>query len=368
GMNLLAIYGNNQTLSADPHPLFIEESGELIHVGADTEGYTLLYLQPQFEEDLLGIPEIRLAHAATTKSHEHVHVQELTLAVATLAYVSAAACLLLACRPIYTELWRGQWRIKMLGGKRYFTAREWEHTLDIGLPIMDDLEQYEDFLRGYLSVEAALIAGPTLQPQGKETFVAGVAMTSGSQPLSQSAHNFLKGLKKKTSASQRVAKLLHITSEGQLISECQSPIGEKLCLLLVGSTVLGLDRVEGRQRLWRWLSLTETTVQDILWLDANVRRAYFVADQDAQERGANHFWLIEETKMHVKISKRDATTFAEVTPPLTLTDFQLLPRQKEEGAMGVLNWQAPTEFISYQHTLVLLGSDNHGQVLLCQVL
>ncbi|MFL5703903.1 MAG: hypothetical protein ACJ8AG_13865, partial [Ktedonobacteraceae bacterium] len=37
GMNLLAIYGNNQTLSADPHPLFIEESGELIHVGADTE-------------------------------------------------------------------------------------------------------------------------------------------------------------------------------------------------------------------------------------------------------------------------------------------------------------------------------------------
>jgi hypothetical protein len=132
--------------------------------------------------------------------------------------------------------------------------------------------------------------------------------------------------------------------------------------------VLGLDRVEGRQRLWRWLSLTETTIQDILWLDANVRRAYFVADQDAQERGANHFWLIEETKMHVKISKRDATTFAEVTPPLTLTDFQLLPKQKEEGAIGVLNWQSPTEFISYQHTLVLLGSDNHGQVLLCQVI
>jgi hypothetical protein len=74
--------------------------------------------------------------------------------------------------------------------------------------------------------------------------------------------------------------------------------------------------------------------------------------------------LIEEYNDQIKISQRDTSTLAEVTPAVNVAGVHLLLPQYE---MGSLDWHTSIEAMAHHGTLLLLAVDEQERLVLYQV-
>jgi hypothetical protein len=173
-------------------------------------------------------------------------------------------------------------------------------------------------------------------------------------------------MQRKTSP-QNVQSLICLSEDGQLVRACQNAIGRFLRMCLAGTSVLGVDMIEGRWRVWKWLPIQGAEqLEAIQWLDTDVIRAYVIAEQAGDEREMNHFWAIEErVRNEIRITKRDTNSLAEIDKSLTLSGIRLVTKQTDN--VRKLGEQNPTVMVAYNNALFLLGADQQDRVALYQV-
>jgi hypothetical protein len=252
-----------------------------------------------------------------------------------------------------------QWHITLLRWDRGQEVLDWKYMFDIGLPVRDRVKSHPFNDLEWLRAEAALIEGPIVPATGRRTFVAGAAMVDITEEQVYGA-----GIERIEERAKQVSSLCCVDEAGQLMRRYEGPVGLELHLCLAGLTVVGVDVIEQRRRLWNWTPLSEQRQQRVRWLDAEVQRIFVVADDATDEEGRNRFWLVEEYADRVRVSRCDAISLSEVAPAVVLPDIHIPSRQKD---WTPLQWDKPVGMLVYRSTLLVLGVDAQQQYLLYQV-
>ncbi len=364
------INSDGQILSGTP--IVLDEAidagtdlGPLLGVVANANDYSILYMKPKL--DNLDAPAICLGHLMKDKLREQVAVEEITIGEKALAYISGEDFLLLACRPEYGEFSEnvegvprgptGEWHISILGWRGSMVPRSWEYTPAVGLSIGDRGNPERDFT--WLVVGADATTGPTISVSRQQTFVIGIYLLD---TFDYFAHGYTPA--EEAQINKKVTGLCCIDMNGTLIQRCHNQIGTDLHLRSSGTIVVGIDVIEDRKRLWNWFPLQETELHSILWLDQEALRTSVVVEQSPDTDIAYHFWLIEEYREQVKISKRNLATLQEDSFAVVLTNRYLLSEQKHWRYLARNN---PVGTITYKNKLLLLAGDKDQQLGLYQV-
>lgn len=363
---------NSDSLILSGTPILLEEAidtgtdlGPLLGVTAHANDYSIFYMKPKL--DNLDAPTICLGHIKREKYQEQVSVEEITMGEKALAYISGEHFLLLICRPEYGEFSEkvegvpqgvtGEWHISIVGWKGSTISGPWEYTSALGLPVGDRWNPENDFI--WFVVGADTTTGPTIPATGQQTFIIGITLID---TFDYQAHGYTPA--EESQINKRATDLFCIDINGKLIQRCHSQVGTDLHLSFSNTIVVGIDVIDDRRRLWNWSPLNETELHSILWLDQEALRTSVFIEQLPEPDIADHFWLIEEYREQVKISKRSITTLREVVPTIVLADVHLLSEQKN---WRYLAWDKPIGIMPGKSKLLLLAGDKDQQLGLYQV-
>jgi hypothetical protein len=250
-----------------------------------------------------------------------------------------------------------QWKLLLTGWQRADLSLQWVYRPDIGLPTNPNIPSYET--PPWPGVDVAVIAGPSTAG-GKRTFVSIMSMSQREEDDYQVEENISRRGKEYGSILSRGVCLTH---EGQIVQESQGPFGLRPSLCRCQDLVVGVDRPEDGWRIWNWAATQEAEPHTVLRLGAACQRAYVCAEADV-----DWCWLVEELPEEVRVSKRDASTLAEIAPAGQLVGYHLLPNRDFEFFYPVpLEGHRNLGLIPYQGTLLLIVLDKQDNMELYQL-
>ena len=248
------------------------------------------------------------------------------------------------------------WRMAIAGGSLPMPKLTWKHSFHMRIPAT--AYPNDDFMDDAV-VGACLIAGPTrIFPQQKKqaTVIIAVGLIK-KEAL---------GLPEEQARSLRGGELICLSQDGQVVQECKEEIVEQVELCLVGDTVIGVDRIQRRWRLWRWEPLAGkeqfTTVQ---WLDEEVVHAHVVTNHENSDPQGAQFWLVEERPEGLRVSRRDGQTLEETEEPLGLQHYSL--PYSLERSIGHWDWPIKKGLIGHEDALLLIAADEENRMVLYRV-
>jgi len=248
------------------------------------------------------------------------------------------------------------WRFKIAGGHLPLSKLMWKYLFRIQIPANSD--PYASFFEDVI-VGTYLIAGPTwitVKREASQTIVAAVGLIK-KEAL---------GLPEEQARPLRGGALLCLSSTGQVVQECKEEIVEQVELCLVGDTVIGVDRIQRRWRLWCWEPLTgKEQFSTVQWLDESVVHAHVVTNHENSDPQGTQFWLVEERPKGLAVSRRDGQTLEEIEEPITLTGWSL--PYALDRPVGEWDWPVKKGLIGYQDALLLIAADEENQMVLYRV-
>ncbi len=248
------------------------------------------------------------------------------------------------------------WRFWVAGGNLPLSVPTWEYRLDIGIPADSDPYAYfdEDVIVG-----SVIIAGPrwTQKSQDEQQTVVFAANLIKKEAI---------GLPDEQARSLRGGELICLCQDGQVVQECKEEIVEQVELCLVGNTVIGVDRIQRRWRLWRWEPLAgKEQFSTIQWLDESVVHAHVVTNHENSDPEGTQFWLVEERPEGLKVSRCDGQTLEEVEEPLLLQHYSL--PYSLERSIGHWDWPVKKGLIGHEDALLLIAADEENRMVLYRI-
>ncbi len=248
------------------------------------------------------------------------------------------------------------WRLQIAGGPLPIAKLAWKYTLSLRVPAA--AYPNDDFVDDAV-IGANIIAGPTrILPQQKTqaTIVVAVGLIK-KEAL---------GLPEEQARTLRGGELICLTQDGQVVQECKEEIVEQVELCLVGNTVVGIDRIQRRWRLWRWEPLAgKEQFSTVQWLDEEVVHAHVVTNHENSHPQGVHFWLVEERPEGLKVKRCDGQTLEETEEPLLLRHYSL--PYSLERSIGHWDWPVKKGIIGHEDTLLLIAADEQNQMVLYRV-
>lgn len=252
------------------------------------------------------------------------------------------------------------WQLEMAGGPvpvpHKLGKLRWKHPFHLHIPASDD--PYGSFMDDVI-VGAVTIAGPAwkaARQEAQSTIVVAVGL------LTKEAI----GLPEEHARLLRGGELVCLSASGEVVQECKEELVEQVALCLVGETVVGVDRLQRRWRVWRWEPLGGrerfTTVR---WLDEEVVQAHVVTNHDNSDPHGRRFWLVEERRKGLRVSRCDGQTLGETEPPLDLVGWGLPAVQ--ERSVGHWDWPVKKGLIGHDNALVLIAVDEQNRMVLYRV-
>jgi hypothetical protein len=226
-----------------------------------------------------------------------------------------------------------QWRVWLTGWDNTWSTQHWTYAPDLGVP-----SDPEHFYWPWPTVHMAVIAGPPSPAHASGTIVAAIAMLKEEEALSHG---------------------VCLDEQGQVVQVCTSPLGLCPSLCCCAQLVVGVDRLEGRWRLWNWPVFRQQKLQTLLTLEASCQRAFVYA-----EPASGYFWLIEERQEGVSVSYRDASTLEEQVPATDLPGVHLFPGPGEDDTLDPSRYSG---ILPYRDTLLLLAESPEGELVLYQI-
>jgi len=248
------------------------------------------------------------------------------------------------------------WRFWITGGNSLFTDPLWKHQFHISIPATSD--PYADFWDDVVT-GATIISGPHMKSsqQDIQQIVVAAAGIVKKEAL---------GLPEEQARLLRGGELICLSQHGQVVQECKEEIVEQVELCLVGDTVVGVDRIQRRWRLWRWEPLAgREQFSTIQWLDAEVVHAHVVTNHENSDPEGTHFWLVEERPKGLAVSRRDGQTLEETEKPLMLTGWSL--PYALERSVGEWDWPVKKGIIGHNDALLLIAANEENRMVLYRV-
>lgn len=164
-----------------------------------------------------------------------------------------------------------------------------------------------------------------------------------------------------SSFSERISILVLLDADGRELWRCNEDVGLRLQLCQVDNLIVGVDLLNKQWRLWVWHPQQEAALQNVIHLDREVFRIHVLTDKGTNSK---NFWLIEEFKGGVRVSRKDPLFLRETLSVVWLPDVHLLEPQR---ALGSLNWYEEIDAWVEESTLLLLCIDEEQQLVLYQV-
>jgi hypothetical protein len=251
---------------------------------------------------------------------------------------------------------RPYWRFWVAGGKLPFTEPSWKHQLHMRIPAHE--YPYSEFWNDVVA-GATIISGshwkPAQQEQQQTTIVAVGLIKKEAIGLPEEQARPLRG-----------GELLCLSQHGQVVQECKEEIVEQVELCLVGDTVIGVDRIQRRWRLWRWEPLAGKEQFTIVrWLDEEVVHAHVVTNHENSDPLGTHFWLVEERPEGLTVNRCNGQTLEETEEALVLEHYSL--PYSLERSIGHWDWPVKKGIIGYQDALLLIAADEQNRMVLYRV-
>jgi hypothetical protein len=327
------------------HPAWRELEDPHVDISAGTETSSTSYPLPEHAERIVlpeGVyfdPRTIGAHI-TSVAHVTIH-EDLAEAERSMIYTDARFHLLVLCSPeglVKAQMdlpshQQRQWRVWLTGWDNTWSTQHWTYAPDLGVP-----SDPEHFYWPWPTVHMAVIAGPPSPAHASGTIVAAIAMLKEEEALSHG---------------------VCLDEQGQVVQVCTSPLGLCPSLCCCAQLVVGVDRLEGRWRLWNWPVFRQQKLQTLLTLEASCQRAFVYA-----EPASGYFWLIEERQEGVSVSYRDASTLEEQVPATDLPGVHLFPGPGEDDTLDPSRYSG---ILPYRDTLLLLAESPEGELVLYQI-
>jgi len=246
------------------------------------------------------------------------------------------------------------WRFAIATIPHLYNGVIWQHQLNIR--VVADAYPYSHFDDDIIA-GTEIIAGPKGGVQKQDnTIIVAVGL------IKKEAI----GLPEEQARPLRGGELLCLSQDGQVVQECKEEIVEQVELCLVGNTVIGVDRIQRRWRLWQWEPLAGkeqfTTVQ---WLDEGVVHAHVVTNHENSNPQGTQFWLVEEHPKGLVVSRREGQTLEETEEPITLTGWSL--PYALERSVGEWDWPVKKGLIGHEDALLLIAADEQNRMVLYRV-
>ncbi|HVB24449.1 MAG TPA: hypothetical protein VNG51_21100 [Ktedonobacteraceae bacterium] len=248
------------------------------------------------------------------------------------------------------------WSFWVDGGNLPITDPLWRYHLHIRIPAPSDpyVEFWNDVVTG-----ATLISGSRWklsQQNEQQTIIVAVGL------IKKEAI----GLPEEQAHPLRGGELVCLSQNGQVIQECKEEIVEQVELCLVGDTVIGVDRIQRRWRLWRWEPLAgKEQFSTIQWLDEEVVHAHVVTNHENSDPQGTQFWLVEERPKGLIVSRREGQTLEETEEPITLTGWSL--PYALDRPVGEWDWPIKKGIIGHENALLLIAADEENRMVLYRV-
>ena len=260
----------------------------------------------------------------------------------------------------FTNVIKGKpyWQLEIAGGRLSASHKlRWKRPFHLHIPASSS--PYFQFMDDVI-VGAVAIAGPawqSAQQEAQPTIVVAVGL------LTKEAI----GLPDEQARPLRGGELVCLSASGEVVQECTEELVEQVALCLVGETVVGVDRLQRRWRLWRWEPLAgQERFTMVRWLDQEVVQAHVVTNHDNSDAQGRRFWLVEERRKGLRVSRCDGQTLGETEPALDLVGWGL-PAQQERPLMGHWDWPVKKGLIGHNNALVLLAVDEQNRMVLYRV-
>jgi len=342
----------------------LTEIGPLLLMTADTECYNIFYYQPTM--DNVDIPSVYLGQLSKAKDPIQLTYQEITAAEKALIYVDRDDYVVAQCRSEYGEFLgkidgvfsgaTAQWRFSLMGSKGSVIPFGWYYSPNIGLPVGNRASPDDD--SKWLVVEGNVVSGFLNPWNGQKYFVVSIMLKD---IFDYEARGYTVGEREKI--IKTVDSMFCLDENGNLVRVCSDHIGLQLSICNCGPTIVGVDLVERQRRLWNWFPLNDAQFNKEVQLDQGTLRATVVAAQSQNENTTPQFWLIEECKEHVKISKHDAITLSDVSSLSELIGMRILYKEKHWRYLKNQSLLMAT----FKDKLLLLGIENDKQLILYQI-
>lgn len=279
-----------------------------------------------------------------------------TLVLSINPYMDTSTSLALALNPYMDVSTAGRWCFQLSRYDAVSYTLHWQQKLapcltETYTPVLQNESDLE-----WLGINAAICAGPRLARSGEPTWVVGATLTDIFR-LTGRGHSSAEASR----LPRKVDLLLWINARGEEQQRCAERIGLCIQLCRVQSTIVGVDVFNGRWRVWNWVPPQAASFQSVIWLDEAVSEVHVVVGEGMAQQW---FWLIEDRSEGVRISRRDAQTLAEVVQGENLPGVHLLEPQNGPGS---LDWHSERDIAVYQETLLLLGINERGELLLYQI-
>ena len=248
------------------------------------------------------------------------------------------------------------WRLQIAGGPLPVSKLAWKYTLSFRVPAA--AYPNDDFAEDAF-IGATIIAGPTrILPQQKTQAAIVVAVGL----IKKEA----LGLPEEQARPLRGGELICLSQTGQVVQECKEEIVEQVELCLVGDTVIGVDRIQRRWRLWRWEPLAgKEQFSTFLWLDEEVVHAHVVTNHENSDPNGKEFWLVEERPKGLVVKRCDGQTLEEVEESLILEHYSL--PYSLERSVGHWDWPVKKGLIGHEDALLLIAADEQNRMVLYRV-
>ncbi len=344
-----------------------EEIGPLFALETAGETGTLVYLKPDFYDPALAglyVARVDLANGQV--------VQQCMQAEAQVGLVRRAgkACLFVTYldhRAVTREGGEERetktapgWSLWMIDGESYADPIAWRYSPELKRSVDENGGVHGMTIKHAFITSAEAIGGPLLSSTQRQTFVVGMVTMMAWVDAEEDQFR----ISAKNQVYNKTQGLLCIDTEGNILQTSDGSLGLYMQFCLSEKVVVGTDLLRDRWRLWNWFPLEEASFRCMTWLDQDVLRACMVREGPLEEQTTNHFWLIEEYREQITVSKRDAITLAEMTPAAVLKGVHLLTPQNGHGS---LNWHSSIEVLFYRGSLLLLAVDDNDQLGLYQV-
>jgi len=248
------------------------------------------------------------------------------------------------------------WHFSVTGGSHPMKKAIWRYQLPIQIPAHNHPFAHFD---EDIFVGAAIISGPhwkLSQQNEQQTIVAAVGLIK-KEAL---------GLPEEQARSLRGGELICLSQDGQVVQECKEEIVEQVELCLVGDTVVGVDRMQRRWRLWRWEPLAgKEQFSTVQWLDEEVVHAHVVTNHENSDPQGTHFWLVEERPDGLRVKRCNGQTLEETEEPLLLKHYSL--PYSLERSIGHWDWPVKKGIIGHEDALLLIAADEQNRMVLYRV-
>lgn len=250
-----------------------------------------LLIKGHVDDDGLAEHYVQVVHAHTP---EHLTTYELRRGHRSISFVFANSIMLFFCEcPKETYTWTIRMSVFDVHGEMIalkdmtpvpYPAR-WEK-----LWVADDLEDW-------LWPTMAAIRGPLYGPEQVPTCVAALQLRDQPEKGRGSRIRYAK-----EPLPEVQGGLFCIDSMGQILAQQEYVLGEYLRMCVCGDSVIGVDFLEERWRLWSWSPGTKNLVEIQMDLQYDAKRVTLVPVESSDQYVTPSFWSIAEHANGIQVS------------------------------------------------------------------